>query len=111
MIGNVLSNNYDEYKSNGDRNKALPIKEYIGNIKPYLKNIINNLKKTDARKIYLTIAISFTSLKDVETLNELKSRLVKKQMKLYKKHLNHYFQIGLEESKNGRNFVFDFIDF
>lgn len=110
MIGNVLSNNYDEYKSNGDRNKALTIKEYIGNIKPYLKNI-NNLKKTDARKIYLTIAISFTSLKDVETLNELKSRLVKKQMKLYKKHLNHYFQIGLEESKNGRNFVFDFIDF
>ena len=43
MIGNVLSNNYDEYKSNGDRNKALPIKEYIGNIKPYLKNITNNL--------------------------------------------------------------------
>ena len=43
----IKSNNYIEYKSNSDRNKILLIEEYLNNIRPYLKNIINNLKKSD----------------------------------------------------------------
>ena len=38
---------YIELKSNGDRNKTLSIKEYLDYIEPYLKDIINNLKKYD----------------------------------------------------------------
>ena len=38
--------------------------EYLNKIRPYLKDIINNLKKSDTRKIQLTIAISFISSKD-----------------------------------------------
>ena len=35
-------------------------------IKPYLKEIINNLEKSDAWKIQLTIAIDFISSKDTD---------------------------------------------
>ena len=38
--------------------------EYLNKIRPYLKDIINNLKKSDTRKIQLTIAINFISSKD-----------------------------------------------
>ena len=33
------SNNYIEYEGNSDRNKTLPIKEYLDEIKPCLKDI------------------------------------------------------------------------
>ena len=52
------------YDSNGDRNENLSINEYLGNIKPYLKNIIIDLHKCDTWKIQLTAAISFMSSKD-----------------------------------------------
>ena len=38
------SNNYIEYESNGDINKALPVEEYLNKIRPYLKDIINDLQ-------------------------------------------------------------------
>ena len=34
-------------------NKTLSIEEYLDKIKPYLKDIINNLKKIDTWKIQL----------------------------------------------------------
>ena len=40
-----------EYESNGDRNKILLVKEYLNKIRPYLKDIINNVKKSDTWKI------------------------------------------------------------
>ena len=39
-VGNFLSNNYIEFKNNGDRNKALSVEEYLNKIRPYLKGII-----------------------------------------------------------------------
>ena len=45
--GKFYSNNYFEYESNGYRNKTLSIKEYLDEIKSYLKDIINNLKKSE----------------------------------------------------------------
>ena len=36
-----------EYKSNGDRNETLSVEEYLNEIRPYLKDILNNLKKPD----------------------------------------------------------------
>ena len=44
--------------------KKLSIEEYLNKIKPYLKDIINNLKKSDMWKIQLTIAINFIFFKD-----------------------------------------------
>ena len=53
-VSNFWSNNYIEYESNGDRNKILSAEEYLNKISPYLKDIINNLKKYDTWKIQLT---------------------------------------------------------
>ena len=60
-VSNFWSNNYIEYESNGDRNKTLSVEEYLNKIRPYLKDIINNLKKSDTWKIQLTIANNFIS--------------------------------------------------
>ena len=53
-----------EYRSNSDRNRTLSVEEHLNRIRPYLKGIINNLKKYDMWKIQLTIAINFISSKD-----------------------------------------------
>ena len=45
-VTNFWSNNYIEYKNNGDRTKTLSVEEYLNKIRPYLKDIINNLKKS-----------------------------------------------------------------
>ena len=45
------SNNYIEYKSNGDKNRTLSVEEYLGKIRPYLRDIINDLKQSDTWKI------------------------------------------------------------
>ena len=60
-VNNSWSNNYIEYESNVDRNKTLSVEEYLNKIRPYLKDIINNLKKSDTWKIQLTIANNFIS--------------------------------------------------
>ena len=46
-VSNFWSNNYIEYESNNHRNKTLSAEEYLDKIRPYLKDIINKLKKSD----------------------------------------------------------------
>ena len=48
---NVWSKNYIESESSNDRKKTLSVEEYLNKIRPYLKDIINNLKKSDTWKI------------------------------------------------------------
>ena len=55
------SNNYIEHESNSDRNKILLVEEYLNEIRPYLNEIINNLKKPDTCKTQLAIANNFIS--------------------------------------------------
>ena len=43
------------------QNKTLSVEEYPDKIRPYSKDIINNLKKSDTWKIQLTIANDFIS--------------------------------------------------
>ena len=43
-ISNNFSSNYIEDESNGHKEKTLPIKEYLNEIKPYLSNMINDNK-------------------------------------------------------------------
>ena len=50
-------------KDTKNRNKTLSIEEYLNKIRPYLKNIINDLNKSDTREIQLTIAIILISTK------------------------------------------------
>ena len=48
---NFQTNNYIEDKSNGDKNKLLLVEEYFNEIRPCLKDIINDLKKSGTWKI------------------------------------------------------------
>ena len=43
-VVNIYTKNYEKYESNGDENKTLSIKDYLDEIKSYLKDIINNPK-------------------------------------------------------------------
>ena len=45
-VSNFCDNNYIEYESNGDSNKTLSVEKYLNLIRPHLKYIINNLKKS-----------------------------------------------------------------
>ena len=56
-VSNFKGNNYFEYESENDRSKTLSVEVYLNKIRPYLKHIINNLKKSDMWKIQLKIAI------------------------------------------------------
>ena len=58
-ISSFWSNNYTEQEINSDRNKTLSVEKHLNKIRPYLKNIINNLKKSDTWKIQLTKANNF----------------------------------------------------
>ena len=68
-VNSYWSNNYIEYKSKSDR-KTLSVKKYLNKIRPYLKDIINDLKKSVKWKIQLTITISFISSKDNDENND-----------------------------------------
>ena len=48
------------------KNRDLSLDEYLNKTKPYLRNIIIDLKNSDAQKIQLIISINFISLKDSE---------------------------------------------
>ena len=48
--GDFWSNNYIEYKSK-DIRKTQSVEEYLNKIKPCLKDVMNNLKKSDTWKI------------------------------------------------------------
>ena len=65
-LSNFWSNNYIEYKSNGNRKKTLSTEKYLNKVRPYLKDIRNNLKKSNTWKIQLTITNSFISSTDNE---------------------------------------------
>ena len=62
-VDNFWSKNYIEYKSKGDR-KTISFKKRLNKIIPYLKDIINNLKKSDTCKYQLTITTDFISSKN-----------------------------------------------
>ena len=46
-VSNFWSNNYVEYKSSADTSKTLSVEEYLNKIRPYFKDIIDNLKNSD----------------------------------------------------------------
>ena len=109
------SNNYIEYESKGDRNKALSVEKNVNKVRPYLKDIINNLKKSDTWKIQSTIAINFISSVDNDEEHVMHSKSGNKEIlingeadevikELLKSHKNRR-QNNLESMK-GIEFVF-----
>ena len=116
-VSNFWNNNYIEYKSSGDRNKNLSVKEYLDKIKPYLGDIIISLKKSDTWKIQLTIAVNFISSKDVDEERVMHSKSDNIEFMSYDnanevvdelfEPLFSRYQICLETSMKGNDFIFD----
>ena len=63
MVKIFWSNNYIKYKCKGDI-KTLSDEEYLNKIKPPIKDIIIDLKKSNTWKIRLTTTIEFIFCKD-----------------------------------------------
>ena len=62
----MWNSKYIEYESSDNRNKNLSVKECLGKIKPYLRDIIINLQISDTWKFQLAIAIYFISSNRVD---------------------------------------------
>ena len=97
--------------------KTLSIKKFFNRIKPYLKDIINILKKSHMWKTKLTIAINFMSSKDNDEDRVVHSKSDNVEMMInyeddevieerFQSLLSSY-QIGLETSMKGSEFIFD----
>ena len=120
-IGNAFNSNYIEYKSNGDKDKTLSIKDYLDEIKPYLSDIKNDHKTQGEWKIHLTVAINFSSSKVSEDFRIMHSKsgnieiLIENETHeiiedLFDSLLQRY-QKGLEESMKVSEFGFDNVDY
>ena len=93
------------------------IEEYLNKIRPHLKDIINNVKKSDTWKIQLTISINVMSFKENNEERVMHSKSNNLDFMIYnnadeviqeyfESFLNRY-QIGLETSIRVTDFVFD----
>ena len=117
-VSNFWSNNYIEYESDCDRNKTLIVEEHFNKIRPYLKNIRNNLKKSGRSKLQLTIANNFISsiLNDEEHVMHSKSDNIEimisdeaeEVIKDLFASLKNRYQNNVESMK-GSEFVFNYV--
>ena len=90
-------------------------------MRSYLKNIIQNLKNPDSRKIQLTIAINFISSKDNDEEGVMHSKGDKTELMIYEKaddiiekifdSLLSQYQIGVATLMKGSDFIFDCVYF
>ena len=97
----------------------MAVKEYLNEIKPYLKDIVNNLKKSDMWKIQLIVVINFISLKDNDEEDVLHSKSDNIEITSHDKAgeaieeffewLLSRYQIGWARSMKGSDFIFWFI--
>ena len=120
-VSNFWSKNYIEYESNSDRNKVLSVEEYLNKIRPYLENIIQDLKNPDSQEIQLTIAINFISSKDNDEEGVMHSKGGKIELMIYEKaddiiekifeSLLSQYKIGVATLIKGSDFIFDCVYF
>ena len=114
-VNYFCNNNYIEYESKGNKNKTLSVEEYLNKIRSYLKDMIDNLKKSNTWKIQLTIAIYFISSKDNDEECVMHSNSdimindsVDEAIKELFTSLRNRYQNNLESMKV-TEFVFDFV--
>ena len=102
-------------KPNSVRNKTLSVEEYLNKMRPYLKDIMNKLKKSDTWKIQLAIAANFISSidNDEEDIVHTKSDNIKvlindEVIKELFDSLKIRYQNNLETMRSSQ-FIFDYV--
>ena len=91
---------YIGYESNGDRNKPLSLEEYPNKFTPYLKDIINDLTKSDSWKIQLTLEINFVFARDND----------EERVMLSKSNIKEIMIIGKRDKVVGKRFKYPLTD-
>ena len=115
-----FNSNYIEYRSIGDEEKNLSIKEYLDEIRPYLSDIINEHESKDEWKIEINMSINLISSKDSNEVKTMHTTSDNVDImtgvdandvieELFKSNLERY-QTGLEEAMSGSEFVFDCVN-
>ena len=103
--------NYIEYESKGERNKTLSLEVYLNKIRPYLKDIKDNLRKSERWKSQLTIENYSISSADNNEECVIHSKSYNREVMINDeellKSLNRY-QNNFELMKGGE-FVFDYV--
>ena len=110
------SNNYFVYISNDNINKNLSLKESLGKINIYFRDIIIDHQKFATWKIQLKIAINFISSKDAEKERLMQPTSDNKKLifhndankvvdELFDSLISRY-QGNLESSMKGSEFIF-----
>ena len=117
-VSNFWSSNCIVYKNNCDRNKSLSVEEYLNKIRPCLKDIINNLRKSNTWKVQLTIANNFISSIDNDEERVMHSKSDNIEIMISEEadkvieelfgSLKSRYQNSLELMK-GSEFVFDYV--
>ena len=74
--GNASSSNYIEYESNGDKDKSLPVNEYLNKIIPNLSDMINDLKTQGEWKIELTMDVNYMPSKDSKETRTMHKKVI-----------------------------------
>ena len=114
---NFWSNNYIEYESNCDRNKTISVEKYLNKVGSYLKDIIDNLKKSDTSEIQSAIANNFVSSIDNDEERVIHSKSDNRKIMINDKAVEvielsnspkNRYQNDLESMK-GIEFVFDYV--
>ena len=114
---NFWSNNYIEYESNCDRNKTISVEKYLNKVGSYLKDIIDNLKKSDTSEIQSAIANNFVSSIDNDEERVIHSKSDNSKIMINDEAVEvielsnspkNRYQNDLESMK-GIEFVFDYV--
>ena len=118
-VSNFRNNNYIAYESNSDVNRNVSLGKYVNKIKPYLRNIIIDLRNSDTWKIQLTMAINYIYLKDAKEERVLHSKSENLKFTSYNdvnevvdelfNSLCSMYQGNLKISMRKNDFIFDSI--
>ena len=118
-VSKFWDNNNIEYEGNGVKNRNLSFDEYLNKIESYLRNIIINLHNPDTWKIQLTVGINIISSKDSEEEHVMHSSSDNIKFATYSdandgieklfNSLCSIYEDGLETSRKGSDFIFDFV--
>ena len=109
-----------EYESRGDKDRNLPLEDYLNIIRPFLRDMINNHKTYGEWKIQLIMRINFISSLDTDELRVMYTKSNNAEIisgietddiinELFKSFLKKY-QEGLETKMEGSNFIFESVD-
>ena len=119
LFDSTLERNYEMHRINGDKDKELPLIDYLNTVRPNVNDLITK-KKVNERKVQLAISIIFLNYITNDTAEKyvLSDNIIIRPTddceeitaELYNSLL-HRYQGTLGNKMEGSSFVFDYVNF